>query len=295
MGSFALSDILQLLVPALTDGCVYAVVGLCFMIIYRTTHILNFAQGEFVMLGGILMITFTRFLPSSSILCFFLTVLSVALMGLLVERLGNRVFVRRNASLFVQSFATIGISMIIQTIVLLAYGQDPMALKPFSGDSPILFLGAPILPQSLWVIGLALLMVLGIKIYFDFTKMGKAMRACADSPLGALVVGIEKARMTQCSFALGAAASAVIGVAVTPIYYTGYWTGTLFTVKGFIAAVLGGMYNPFGAVLGGIALGLLENLGAAFISSGYKDIISLSVLVAILLFRRVQRPGMEAH
>ncbi len=237
------------------------------------------------------MITFTRFITPSFILSFLLTVIATVFIGLLVERFGNRVFVRRNASLFVQSFATIGVSLVIQTVVLVAYGHDPLALPPFSGDTPIFLLGAPVLPQSLWVMALALVMFIGSKICFDRTKIGKAMRACADNPLGASVVGIEKSTMARYSFAVGSAFSGVIGIAITPIYYTGYWTGVMFTVKGFIAAVLGGMYNPFGAILGGVSLGVLENFGAGFISSGYKDIISLLVLTVILLLKRTGRPG----
>ncbi len=288
------SDILQIIASALTDGSVYAIVGLCFMVIYRTTHILNFAQGDFVMLGGVLMFTLGKFFDSF-LLCFFLTIITVAVLGALFERFGNRVFVRRNASLFIQSFATIGASLVIQTIVLIAYGHDPLALPPFSGDSPIFILGAPVLPQSLWVMGLALVIFIGTKIGFDYTKIGTAMRACADNPIGAAVVGVEKTTMVRNSFVIGASLSGVIGIAITPIYYTGYWTGTMFTVKGFIAAVLGGMYNPFGAVLGGLTLGLLENLGATFISSGYKDILSLLVLLGVLLFRRRRRPGLEVN
>ncbi len=294
MFGLTFSDILQVIASALTDGSVYAVVGLCFMVVYRTTHILNFAQGDFVMLGGVLMFAISR-LIGSFLLCFAFTIVAVAIIGALVERFGNRVFVRQNASLFVQSFATIGASMIIQTIVLVAYGHDPLALPPFSGDSPIFILGAPVLPQSLWVMGFALVIFVGAKIGFDYTKIGTAMRACADNPVGAVVIGIEKATMVRNSFVIGAGFSGAIGIAITPIYYTGYWTGTMFTVKGFIAAVLGGMYNPFGAVIGGLALGLLENLGATFISSGYKDILSLLVLIGVLLFRKRRRPGIEVN
>lgn len=293
MFGFAFADILQVIASALTDGSVYAVAGLCFMVVYRTTHILNFAQGDFVMLGGVLMFTMSK-LIDSFLLGFALSIVAAAIIGALVERFGNRVFVRQKASLFVQSFATIGASLVIQTIVLVAYGHEPLALPPFSGDSPIFVLGAPILPQSLWVMGFALVIFVGAKIGFDHTKVGTAMRACADNPIGAAVIGVEKTSMVRNSFVIGAGLSGVIGIAITPIYYTGYWTGTMFTVKGFIAAVLGGMYNPFGAVIGGLALGLLENLGATFISSGYKDILSLVVLIGVLLLRKRKRPGMEA-
>ncbi|MDD5207176.1 MAG: branched-chain amino acid ABC transporter permease [Desulfobacterales bacterium] len=293
MFGFTFSDILQVTASALTDGSVYAVVGLCFMVVYRTTHILNFAQGDFVMLGGVLMFAISQRVDSFFI-GFVITMVAVGIIGGLVERLGNRVFVKRKASVFVQSFATIGASLIIQTAALLAYGHEPLALPPFSSDSPIFVLGAPILPQSLWVMGFALVIFVGAKIGFDHTRIGTAMRACADNPVGAAVIGIEKTSMVRNSFVIGAGLSGAIGIAITPIYYTGYWTGTLFTIKGFIAAVLGGMYNPFGAVIGGLALGLLENLGASFISSGYKDIISLMVLIGVLLFRRRRRSSMEA-
>jgi len=156
-----------------------------------------------------------------------------------------------------------------------------------------MFLGAAISPQSLWIIGLAVLMLLGSKLFFDYTKFGKAMRAAADNPFGAAVVGITRTRMSQCAFAISAGLAGLMGVVITPLYYAAYDTGVMFTVKGFIAAVLGGMYNPFGAVGGGLLLGFLENFGAGLISSGFKDLIALVVLVVVLLFRGRHRIGLE--
>jgi len=239
------------------------------------------------------MITWQMVTGLPFLVCLALTVASVVFLGLVIERFGNRVFVDRGASLFVQSFATIGVSLVIECVVLVAYGHEPLTMKAFSGDKPIMFLGAAISPQSLWIIGMAALMILGSKLFFDYTKFGKAMRAAADNPVGAAVVGITRSRMSQCAFAISAGLAGLMGVAITPLYYAAYDTGVMFTVKGFIAAVLGGMYNPFGAVGGGLLLGFLENFGAGLISSGFKDLIALVVLVVVLLFRGRHRLGLE--
>ncbi len=294
MFGYHFSDFLQIIFAAICDGSIYAVAGLGIIIIYRTTDILNFAQGDFIMLGGVLMVTFVQLTGLPFIICFFLAVISSVVIALCFERLGNRIFVKRNASLSVQSFATIGVSMILETAVLVAWGHDPLALKPFTGDTPVFIFGAAITPQIIWLFVISAIIFVASKLFFDFTKFGKAMRACADNPLGASVVGLEKFRMAQYSFAISGALCAVIGIALTPIYFTGYAVGLPFTIKGFIAAVIGGMTNPFGAVIGGLLLGLLENFGAALIDSGYKDIIALVVLIVVLLMKKTGRPGLEA-
>ena len=165
------------------------------------------------------------------------------------------------------------------------WGKDPLDLPAFSGRNPISFLGAVIQPQYFWVIGLLVIIVIALTLFFDRTLLGKAMSACADNPAAASLVGINVKNMILLSFALSAGIGAVAGIVVTPIALMEYDRGAMLAVKGFGAVILGGLGSFPGAILGGLILGTIESLGAGLLSSGYKDAYALIVLLAVLFFR----------
>jgi branched-chain amino acid transport system permease protein len=277
------SQLFQYLITGLTVGSVYAMVAVGFNIIYNMTEIINFAQGEFVMLGGLIMVFFHVAVGLPLILAFPATVILVTLVGTLLDRLAIRPI--RRPSVLTLIIATIAASILIKGAAMFIWGKDPYDLPAFSGRNPISFLGAVIQPQYLWVIGFLIITVIALSIFFDRTIIGKAMSACADNADAASLVGINVKRMILLSFALSAGIGAVAGITVTPISLMEYDRGVMLAIKGFGAAILGGLGSFPGAILGGLIIGSIESFGAGLISSGYKDAFALLVLMAVLFFK----------
>jgi len=274
------SQIIQYVFTGLTLGSIYALVALGFTMIYNSTAIINLAQGEFVMLGGLLMVFFTLVLKLPMAIGFLATVLAVTAIGALFERLA--IHPLKNASLITLIIITLAGSILFRGIAMFLWGKDPYVLPSFGSEQPIQLWGAAIQPQILWVLGITVFVVLGITFFFKRTLVGKAMTACAFNPLAARLVGINVRRMVLISFGVSAAVGAVAGVIITPITLMEYDRGPLLGLKGFSAAVLGGLGSPPGAIAAGFLIGLLESLGAGLISSGYKDAIALFVLLLVL-------------
>ncbi len=277
------SQLLQYLITGLTVGSVYAMVAVGFNIIYNVTEIINFAQGEFVMLGGLIMVFFHVAMGLSLILAFPATVILVTLVGMLLDRLAIRPI--RRPSVITMIIATIAASILIKGAAMFIWGKDPYDLPAFSGRNPITFLGAVIQPQYLWVIGFLVFVVIALSIFFDRTIIGKAMSACADNADAASLVGINVKQMILLSFALSAGIGAVAGITMTPISLMEYDRGVMLAIKGFGAAILGGLGSFPGAILGGLIIGSIESFGAGLIHSGYKDAFALLVLMAVLFFK----------
>ncbi|MCL4535792.1 MAG: branched-chain amino acid ABC transporter permease [Bacteroidetes bacterium] len=278
-----LSQLVQYLATGVTLGSTYALVGLGFTIIFAVTGIINFAQGEFVMLGG--MLTFIL-LHEASLPMPLAIVVAVALtagVGLLLERLAIRP--ARNASVVSLIIITVGASILIRGIAGQLWGKDSVPIPAFSGEQPIPLLGAAILPQSLWVLGTTVAVMVLLHLFFSYTMLGKALRACAVNRRGAGLVGINASAMSALSFTLSAALGAIGGIVVSPMTMTSYDVGTMLGLKGFVAAAMGGFTNQIAAVIGGVGLGVLEALGAGYISSAYKDAIALLVLFLVLVGR----------
>jgi branched-chain amino acid transport system permease protein len=274
------SQLVQYLFTGLTLGSIYALVALGFTMIYNATGIINLAQGEFVMLGGLVMVFFTAVLKMPLYLGFFLTILVVTLVGIVFERLA--IHPLKEASLITLIMITLAGSILFRGGAMFLWGKDPYALPPFTQSQPIQFLGATLQAQIFWVLGITVLAVAGVHFFFNRTLIGKAITACAFNPLAARLMGINVPKMVLLSFALSAAVGAVAGAIITPITLMEYDRGPLLGLKGFAAAVLGGLGSGIGSVLAGFIIGILESFGAGLISSGYKDAIALLVLLIIL-------------
>jgi branched-chain amino acid transport system permease protein len=180
---------------------------------------------------------------------------------------------------------TVGASILIRGIVMLRPDKEPVRVEPFSGEKTLNILGAVLDVQSLWVIAAMVVLVVLLWLFYRFTMMGRAMRACASCKPGAKIVGININRMTMFSFALAAAVGAVAGVVVAPISTAQYDMGTMLGLKGFCAAILGGLGNFTGGIVAGLLLGILESMGAGYISSSYKDAIAFVILLLVLFAR----------
>jgi len=276
-------QIFQYLVTGITVGSVYAMVAVGFNIIYNVTEIINFAQGEFVMLGGLIMVFLNVALGLPLILAFPATVALVTLVGVLLDRLAINPI--RQPTVLSLIIATIAASILIKGTAMFIWGKDSFDLPAFSGRNPIVIFGAVVQPQYFWVIGFLILIVVVLTVFFEKTIVGKAMSACADNADAAKLVGINVQRMILLSFALSAAIGAVAGITVTPISLMEYDRGAMLAVKGFGAAILGGLGSFPGAIVGGLIMGTIESLGAGLISSGYKDAFALIVLLVVLFFK----------
>lgn len=276
-----ISTILQYTFAGIKIGSIYAMVALGFNIIYNTTGIINFAQGEFVMLGGMFMVTFSKMMPLAA--AFPLAVLSVVVVGCVLER--ATIWPARKASVLSLVMITIGSSFLLKGVAMKVWGKSSFPLRHFSSEQPIKILDATIQPQTLWIISVLLLVVIALSLFFKFTLTGKAMRACAANRHAASLCGIRVERLVLLSFALSAGIGAVAGIVITPVTLVNYTCGSMYALKGFAAAVLGGLGISGGAVVGGLTIGLMECYGAALPfqgASSYKDGIALLVLLVFL-------------
>lgn len=275
----------QFLITGLAVGCVYSLVGLGFTVIFNASGILNFSQGSFVMLGGMLTYAFYSRGRLSLWLAALLAILAVALLGLVADRLVISPLWRRHSPIYTIIIATFGIHIVLENAALLGIGSNGVGLPTFVAGGPLSILGVRINLQMIWIAAVALVIMLGLNFFFRRTLTGRAMRACAVNAMAASLMGIEVVRMIRYSFVISAVLGATAGILITPAQFTQFNVGIPFGLKGFTAAMIGGFGNITGAIVGGLVLGLLESLGVAFISSRYKDAISFGLLIVILLIR----------
>jgi len=274
------AELAQFLLSGLTVGAIYALVALGFCIIYNASHVINFAQGEFVMIGGMA----TASLLGAGLPLAFAALGAVALAALVGMALARfAVQPARGASVVTLIIITIGAAILLRGLASIVWDKRIHALPAFSGDQPINVAGATLAPQSLWVIGVTALAVAALWGFFNRTLTGKAILAVSHNRLAAQLVGISVQRVLLVSFALSAALGALAGILIGPITFTSWDVGLLLGLKGFAAAILGGMGSGPGAVVGGLTLGLLESLGAGYLSSAYKDAIAFIVMLAVLM------------
>jgi len=276
-------QIFQFILSGLTTGSTYALIAIGFSLIHNATGIVNFAQGEFVMLGGMFMITFYSFLKIPMLPAFFLTVLAVAAIGQLLER--GPIRAAKSKEILILVMITVGASIFIKGLSMIFWGKNPMTLPSFSGETPLILGGAAVMPQSIWIFGITMGVVVALNYFFKGTMTGKAMRAVAASRRSAMLTGIPVDRMILLSFTLSGALGAVAGIILTPITTTSYDIGVMLGLKGFSAAILGGYGSMPGAVVGGLLLGVLESLAAGLISSEYKDALAFLILLTVLFFK----------
>jgi branched-chain amino acid transport system permease protein len=271
---------LQFLVTGITNGSIYALIALGFVVIYSVTSVINFAQGEFAMLGALMAVSLiTAGLPQG--LALVVAVIGVGILSAVLYRVGLRP--ARDASPLTLIIITIGAALAIRGMALVVWGTDPYQMAPFTVGSPLQVGGAVIRLQSLWVLGTTLVLQPLLNLFFTRTMLGRSLRACAVNRLAARLMGIRTDRMALLAFGLSGAVGALGGVIIAPIIFATYDMGLMLSLKGFVAAVMGGMVNYPAAVAGGFLLGILESLGAGFISSGYKDAIAFIALFIILL------------
>mgnify|MGYP001026687911 CR=1 FL=1 len=288
MVAYAFKDYLQFLVSGLSTGSIYVLIALGLIAIYNVTGVINLAQGEFVMLGAMFSVVYQRMhLPLLA--SFIAAVLSVMLIGALVER--STIHPARNAPDVSLIIITIGTAIAIRGLALLIWGTTPYASPEFSPGAPLNLWGAILSRQRLWIMGTTALVLLVLYLFFEFTLLGKAVRACSISRQVAELVGINTDTVSLIAYSISAGMSAIAGIVIAPLTLVSYDMGLTLGLKGFVVAIIGGMVNAPAAVVGGLALGVLESFTSGMLSSGIKDAIAYSVLFVVLLARTFKGAG----
>lgn len=274
---------LHFFVSGVTNGSIYALIALGYCLVQNATGLVNFAQGEMVMVGAMVMLTLYQGMHLPMPIAFVLSCAAAALAGVALQEGPLRH--SRNRDILTLVMITVGASISFRGAGMLVWGKSSHIYPAIGSDSPYIFLDTAILPQSLWILALTLAALGLLYLFFHRTLLGKAMRGAADNPLGAVLAGISVRRVVALAFAFSGALGAMGGILITPITSMSYDGGLMLGLKGFAAAILGGYGSAPGAVAGGLLLGVLEAFGAGFISSAYKDAIAFLILLAILFVR----------
>ena len=278
-----LSQIVQYGLAGITVGSIYTITAIGFNIIYATTGVINFAQGEFLIVGAMTAFSLSRIAPLP------VAILGAVLITTILGGLIEMVFIRpvKQASVLRLIVITIGLSILIREAMLHVWGEMPQSLPYFTGtaSSTVTVLGAYISVQVLWVLGVSVVIVVALTLFFRFIRTGRAMRACADDRMAARLCGINDRWMVTLSFMLSAGIGALAGCVISPITQTQYDMGAPLAIKGFTVAIVGGLGNSMGAVAAGLFLGLLEAFVMSQFATAYKDVVAIVVLLLILVFR----------
>ena len=277
------SHLLQLVLSGLVTGSIYALVALGFTVIFKSTDAINFAQGEWVMCGGMIAAFLYQRFGLAPILLVPLATGIVALLGMVSERLA--IYPLRTPSPMLLTLITIAVAITTRAGAMLTLGKSPAGLPSFSGNENIEIAGASLQPQALWVFGITVAVMIGTHAFFQRSLLGRAMKAAAADREAAALVGISVGRMAMWSFTIAAAIGAIAGIIITPLTLTSFNAGLMLGFKGFSAAMLGGLGNLYGALVGGLLLGLAESLSAGLISSQFKDAVAFVILLIVLFLR----------
>ncbi len=273
---------LQQLLNGLTNGSIYALLAIGVTMIYKTLNMLNFAHGDVIMISAFLSLLMIN-LGMPIVLAIVFTVIIASGIGVLLERF---VYRKLEYSSFVNLLiATVGVSYILKNTSITIWGSHPYSFPDIFDPNPINFNGFLILPQNIGIIVISVILVAILQLFFYKTKYGQQMRAAATDAEGAAMMGIDVNLCRMLTFGISSAFAAVAGILLAPMFFVSVDMGVVVGLKAFTAAVLGGFGNVIGAVLGGLLLGGIEALGATYISTAYKDVISFLVLFVVIYLK----------
>lgn len=276
-----LTDFLQLTAAGLSQGSVYALLAVGLISVYTVRHVINIAQGDFAMMAGLGAV----WLISAGMPLFVAivaAVLTVTLVSVAIERL---IIARvKKLTTLVSIILTLGVSTLLQAILLLVWGPEARGLPVFPG-SDLTIAGVSIRAQELWMVAALVFVGGGIVFFYEKTRFGKALRACAEQPVAARIVGISPVMASVLAFAIAGFVGAIAGVVSSPIYLSIWSGGLLLGLKGFVAAVLGGFSSFRAAIVGALLLGVLESYVAGYVASGLRDAVAFFILILVLVIR----------
>lgn len=281
----------QYMISGITAGSIYAMVGICWSVVYLLSQVLNFMTGEFVMLGGMLTWVFVEAglrIPIAAVLA----VCCSVVLAIILDRFVIRPV--KYPSEIIYMVVTIASASVVKGVFLLSFGSQTHTIEPFIRAMPFHVFGASLTPQVLCIITALALIAGGLFLFVSRTFFGKALKASASNVNGARLIGIDIHRFRLFGFGLAGAIGAIAGVVITPITFTGYSVGLMTGIKGLVAAMIGG-WSILGTVIAGLIIGQLEGLSAGFISPGWKDAFTLSVMVVFLIGRTISFPAFKAE
>lgn len=280
-----MQELVQLLITGLSFGAAYALLALSINVIYSSSLIPNFAQGEFMMLGGILgwSLYTVRELPYPVVVV--LVAALVGLVGFAEYLLVIRPLRRRGSALVVIIIATVGVSFVVRIATALWSGGVSRPARPPLGQRPWTLLGLSILPQSALILVAAILLLAALWVVYTRTTFGLALRAAAYDPEGAALQGITVSRVVGGTFAAGAALAGIAGLLITPLSFASPWQGLTYSVEGFIAAIFGGLGSWPGAIVGGALLGMLRTGLVRYVSAEWGQALLFLFMLLVLYVR----------
>lgn len=277
------AQFLQFLFTGLTLGSIYALTGLGFHVIYNATGIINFAQGQFVVLGGLIFWTFWVHVGLPLPVSFLLTLAVCGLAGAAVERL--LIYPVSGGSLLLPVIMTLAGDLIMRGLFFIIWGPDALPVPSFSEESVIEIAGAAVMTQSVWTFGLAVITLGALYLLFSRTMWGRALVANSINKEGALVIGLNAKAVTLWVFVMSSMLAGTAGALAAPISAARYDLGLAFALKGFAGAILGGLNSAPGVVIGGFLIALLEAFSGGFISASLRDPLVYSAIILVLVVR----------
>jgi branched-chain amino acid transport system permease protein len=277
-------QLLQVIISGLQVGSIYALMALSFYVIHRATGILNFVQGEWVMVSAVLGVTLQPFLPYALVI--FVSIAGTTTLSILIERLLIRPLETRNASLFMMILSLLGIMIVVRYGTGAWFGKEEYML-PAPMGSDVIEIGRDVFiqPQTLLIYATTAVVFIAIYIFTQHTWLGRSLRVAAIDPIGAALVGVDLKKVRTMAFGIGGFIAALVGWLYAPLYAAGYLIGIVPGIKGFVVMVIGGMASPLGSLAGGLALGLVEVAAARYLSSLYSEATAFVLLIAVLFAR----------
>ena len=280
-----ITTFLQLMVAGITSGSIYGLVALAFTLTYTSTQVINFGQGEFVMLGAMLAVSLAVSLKFPVVGTILTIIVLVGLVGLLMEVILINPLYKKRANIISFIIGTMAIGLLLRDGSAMVWGKSQLFVPSIFSEEPIRIGGITLMPQNVFIVLATATITLGLWLFLEKTLVGMGIRATAFNRMAASLIGIEVRRLIILTLIISSSVAGMAGYFFAPIISASAYMGLQLSIKGFIAAVIGGMGNPFAAMVGGILLGVIEQLGAAYISSAYKDIISFLVMLSVLMVK----------
>lgn len=276
------NHLIQLFLGGLTSGSIYSLMAISLIVVYRVSNLICFSQGEFFVVGALTLSSLLSF-GFNIIISFPISlILSMILGGILYVTIIKRLQGRPIGVLIV---ITIGISFFLRGIALIIWGRSSYIINPFSSSGSINILNASLHPQVLWIIGCTAVIFLLMWIFYEKTTIGIAMRACAENPLGARLMGIDVKKLSLYAWICGSGIGSIAGMVIAPLLFVQYTSGVMPMIKGFIAMSIGGLNSISGSAIAGLMIGIIESYTIGLFTSKFSDVIVFCLLICILYFR----------
>ena len=275
--------VIRLIIGALMIGSVYGVVGIGYGLIYKASGLMSLAQGDMLMVGAFLGITFYKYLQLPFIIALLLTMIIMFMLGMFIERVMVTKLIEKGAQTVYIILCTISISMILQNSSMLTWGSNVLQFPAIFNSASVKIFGVSVAPENLLVLGVGIIIMVALQLFLTKTKFGISMRAAAQDEVAASALGINVPLTKGTAWGIASMLAGAIGVVVGPVFGVYMSMGAMIGQKAFAGAVVGGYGNMFGAIIGGVFFGFLETFVSAYLTSNYKDFITFGILIIVMI------------